>query len=525
MSDKAVAELLRSDCPLVLIEAAAGCGKTFQGAAYAKDIASSIGDGRLLILTHTHGACGVFAERTKGASTRVEIRTIDALITQIATAYHKPLGLPRDLASWAWQDNGKGFEIMAAKSAAFLNTQPMVARALARRYPVVICDEHQDSNADQHAVVMALRRGGSMMRIFGDPLQRIFGAKSPKEARLGQERWDTIKAAADCEVLDYPHRWTDGCPALGEWVLSARRCLEKGEPIDLTGELPASVRILTGDNLSKSRTGYQLSTDHRLPIDDLIKKTDQIMILASQKDLITSLSAFWGRRIPIWEGHTREALAALVTVLRQKSGDAEALAAGMITFVSDVATGFSNSSHGDRLLQEVREGCRRNTTGKPENIQAVARLIMDEPSHVGVAAALDLIRNLVEGKGAGFDAMKIDYRVEFRDAIRLGQFSSPDEAFSEIARKRSYARPSPPTRTLSSIHKAKGLECDNVLIMACEKSQFSATAYARCKMYVALSRAKKSITLVVPNTNPSPLFKTKPPTKSRTVDEDETSTT
>jgi len=63
MSDAAVADLLRSGHPLVLVEAAAGCGKTFQGAAYAKEAAGAIGQGRLLILTHTHAACSVFAER------------------------------------------------------------------------------------------------------------------------------------------------------------------------------------------------------------------------------------------------------------------------------------------------------------------------------------------------------------------------------------------------------------------------------------------------------------------------------
>ena len=346
-----------------------------------------------------------------------------------------------------------------------------------------------------------------MLRIFGDPLQSIYGVSTLKSARLSQERWNAIKATAVCEMLDFPHRWKDGCPRLGEWVISARKYLEKEEPIDLTGELPASVRVLTGDNLSASRTGYQLSKDHRRPIDDLIKNTDHLMILASQNDLVTSLSAFWGRRMPIWEGHTRDALAALVTILRHKAGDAEGLAAGMIAFVAGVATGFSNSSHGDRLLQEVRAGCRRNTTGKPANIQAVARRIMEEPSHVGVAGALNLIHKYIENKDAGFDAIKVDHRVEFRDAIRLSQFSDADKGFSEIARKRSYARPSPPTRVLSSIHKAKGLECDNVLVMACEKTLFSTMPYARHKIYVALSRAKKSLTLVVPDKNPSLLFK------------------
>ena len=386
MSDEAAAQLLRSDCPLVLIEAAAGCGKTFQGAAYAEDVASSLGDGRVLILTHTHGACGVFAERTKRVSGKVEIRTIDALIAQIATAYHKSLDLPHDMASWAWQNDGEGFKTMAAKSAAFLDAQPMVAKALARRYPVVICDEHQDSSADQHAVVMALYRGGSRLRIFGDPLQRIYDARSELEARRGRERWEAIRAAEVCEKLDSPHRWKDGCPELGQWILYARTCLENEEPIDLTSNRPASVRVLTGNNLCRAHAGYQLSNHHRRPIDSLVNKSDQLMILASHNDLISALGAFWGRRISIWEGHTREALAALVDVLRNESGDAEALAAGMTTFMGCIGVGFSASSHGDRLLKEVREGCVRSTVGKPANIQEIARRIVEVPSHVGVAA-------------------------------------------------------------------------------------------------------------------------------------------
>lgn len=112
MSDEAVAKLLRSNEPLVIIEASAGCGKTYQGAAYARDVIGALGFGRLLILTHTHAACAVFAERTQGAGSKVEIKTIDALIAQIATAYHKPLDLPRDLSSWAWHDNGRGFAII-----------------------------------------------------------------------------------------------------------------------------------------------------------------------------------------------------------------------------------------------------------------------------------------------------------------------------------------------------------------------------------------------------------------------------
>lgn len=507
MSDEVTAALLRSNSPLVLIEASAGCGKTYQGAAYAKDIAGTMGRGRLLILTHTHAACGVFADRTKDAGQRVEIKTIDALIGQIATAYHRSLELPASLSSWAWQNEGAGFAVMAAKVAAFLAVQPMVAKALALRYPCIICDEHQDSTADQHSVVMALHSGGALLRIFGDPMQRIYGQKTDKGARADRDRWEALKRSSACGTLDQPHRWKNGCPELGKWILDARAALESGLPIDLTATRPNSLRLFVADNISRSRDGYQLSPLHRKPIDAHVRARNQLMVVASHNPLVGALHAFWGRSIPIWEGHTRDALAALVNVTQAKSGDASALAGALLSFVGNTAVGFTASSHGDRLMQEVTEGCTRQTRGKPANIQAMARAIIEQPSHVGVAAALDIMRRLVETKDAGFDAIKIDHRTEFRDAIRLGQFADAQEGFSELARKRSYSRLSPPARVLSSIHKAKGLECDHAMIVGCDKAQFSGTLYSRCKMYVALSRAKKSLTLVIPTENPSPLFK------------------
>lgn len=507
MSDQAVAKLLRSREPLVIIEAAAGCGKTYQGAAYAQEVAGSLGDGRLLILTHTHAACSVFAERTKKTGARVEIKTIDALIAQIALAYHMPLDLPRDLTSWAWQDGGQGFEVMATRVAGFLRHQPMVARALARRYPVIVCDEHQDSSVDQHSVVMSLLSAGATVRIFGDPMQRIYGAKTDKAAREDRARWDALKAQGTSEKLTTPHRWQTGCPLLGAWVIEARESLERGTPIDLTGAQPPSVRVLVGNNTAQTRTGYQLSREQRTPIDNVLKTSPQLMVLASQNDLVSALRAFWFRTVPIWEGHTRDALGALVQTLRTGHGNPEALAQGVITFMGSVAAGFSPSSHGDRLLQEVRTGAARPTTGKPANIQAVARCLLNNPSHTGVSDSLVKIITLAKEAAAGFDTVKIDHRSELRDAVRIGQFAGPDEGFAEVSRMRSYLHPSLPKKVLSSIHKAKGLECDHAMLMACDKTQFTSTLYAKSKMYVALSRAKKSLTMVVSTSNPSPLLK------------------
>lgn len=506
VSDPSVAALLRSDERLVVIEAPAGCGKTFQGAAYAQEVSQTLGEGRLLILTHTHGACGVFAERTRGLSGRVDIRTLDSLIGQVATLYRRALDLPDNLSTWAYQNGGAGFEIMADKVASYLERHPIVRQALARRYPVIICDEHQDASEAQHRTIMALRLGGARLRIFGDPLQAIFAnGKSDKAMAAGLAQWEALKAEAAFDELTHPHRWQTGTPALGRWVLDARTELAAGRSIRLNGPAVQGLRILRADNLAPTPSAYQLSRAHRAPIDEAVRGS--VMVLASTNDRIGALSAFWGRRIPVWEGHTRSALADLVQTVQAHKGDAEQLAQGVLRFASSVVgSGFSASSHGDRLVKEVRDGCAKSARGKPGNIQRLARHILETPDHQGVALALAELSDLVDAKADGFEKIQLVHRSEMRDAIRLKAYACPDEGYAEIARRRSRAMPAPPARTLSTIHKAKGLECDNVVLIAADRDQFSGTRYARCKLYVALSRAKRSLTLVVSQATPSPLF-------------------
>jgi superfamily I DNA/RNA helicase len=60
---------------------------------------------------------------------------------------------------------------------------------------------------------------------------------------------------------------------------------------------------------------------------------------------------------------------------------------------------------------------------------------------------------------------------------------------------------------MSTIHKTKGLQCDSVIIMPCDARTFSDNQDARCLLYVALSRAKSRLQLVLSgNHHPSPLL-------------------
>jgi DNA helicase-2/ATP-dependent DNA helicase PcrA len=173
--------------------------------------------------------------------------------------------------------------------------------------------------------------------------------------------------------------------------------------------------------------------------------------------------------------------------------------------MAETCKGFSPSAFGDRFQKEVQDGCVARCRGKPAVIQELARLVVAEPDHRGVGK---MLRRLVELRkdNADFAAIEMDCQKEYWDAIRLGSFSDIDAGLVEITNRRTYTRPRPPARAISTIHKAKGLECDSVIVMPCDAKTFPDSLESRCLLYVALSRAKSRLLLVVSRSLPSPLL-------------------
>jgi hypothetical protein len=505
VSDDSVHAALRSEAPVVVVEAPAGCGKTTRGADYAREIALAGGPvSRLLILTHTHAACSVFADRTKGTGSRVEIRTIDSVIAQIASAYHAGLGLPADIPAWVRQRRD-GYAELALSVAALLQRYPMIVASLAQRHRVVICDEPQDSSGEQHSIVMALQSQGAKLRVFGDPMQKIFKERA-QVSTCPPCDWDALTRQAQVfEQLDFPHRWSSGCPHLGRWTLAARSALKSGAAIDLRDGLPPSVTVVFAENQAQRNLGYQLANPDRKQIDAFERAQTSLLILTRYNDTSRSFCSFFNRRIPLWEGHTRPALEMLMEALPAGQGDRAALAGAVVAFLGRVGKGFSAGAFGERFVREVSDGCTKNCRGKPATIQELARFLVTEPNHCGIAKMLHSLSDLTT-TDADFAGIKIDCGKEFWEAIRLGDFDTASNGFAEITHRRIYSRPKPPGKAISTIHKAKGLECDSVIVMPCDAQNFPDNPEARCLLYVALSRAKCRLMLVVSRTNPSPLL-------------------
>jgi hypothetical protein len=495
VSDASVRQALRSDARLVVVEAPAGCGKTHQGADYVGDVANTSRDKRVLILTHTHAACSVFAERTSGIGSHAEIRTIDSLISQIATAYHAGIGVSADPMIWV-RDQTDGYAKLAGKVARLLQQYPMIGRAAARRYPTVICDEHQDSSADQHAIAMSLYDNGARLLIFADPMQKIFKETNPYS-------WEGLVGSAErFEQLDYPHRWVRDS-ALGKWTLEAREALKEGGKVDLR-VAPPSVKVITATNVAQKNFDYRLGQGERRPIDAFEKKQSSLLVLTRYNGTARALRSFFDRRILLWEGYTRSALEIFVQQLNQATGPAE-IAAATVKFMDEVAVGFSPSEFGRRLEEEILGRCSKRTRGKPALIQELAKCLLDSPDHKGAARMLERLHEFAQSE-SHFANVKFDCHREFWDAIRLGQFEDPADGMADLAHRRSYARPQPPDRAISTIHKAKGLECESVVVVPCDAKSFPDKPDARCLLYVALSRAKSELMLVMSAQNPSPLF-------------------
>ncbi len=499
MSDNKIAALLRSDASIVLIEAPAGCGKTFQAASYAADISSLIKRGKILVLTHTHAACSVIAAATNQVRSHVEIQTLDSFINQIAKAYRIPLNLPEDVSMWAREN---GYEELADKVALFMRSNPMICRHLALHYPVIICDEHQDSNRAQDELVQLINSQGALLRIFGDPMQIIpAGATQDEVVSETESRWEALKSISEFGELNTPHRWEKTNPALGEWVLTARKNIKEGLAIDLSINLPEGLTVVYAENGAEGNAPYRLVPEDWKDINGVVFEKSQMLILAGQKRTIEGIRSGLGRKFPIWEGHTRSSLETFLSSITDS--DKESKVASFVKFLQGVMVGFNDSKYANILTREINNPTKKPRGNIPPHLKMMGQFINAEPNHKGFSKAAMYLKDLIKNDTQGFSELKIDYPRELDDFIKIGDFDEPISGYAEISQRRSRAHPKPQFKSLSTIHKSKGLEADSVVIIACDEAHFPKRKSKGNLLYVALSRATKKVSLVVSKKNPT----------------------
>lgn len=486
-----VDEKLHSDAPVVMIEAAGGCGKTTKAAKYAREAAVRLTSGKVLLLSHTHAACGEFQRKCATLDKKIDVETCDSFCLKAIGAYARPLGLPWPIESHLDRsDRGIPFAALSKKAAELFHRAPTVARAVATHFPVIVLDEHQDASVFQHDVVRLLREiGGSNLRIFGDPMQAIHPASDN-----GYVDWNAAWASADATgSLNEPHRWADAAE-LGDWIMACRSALRAGNPICLR-DAPACVSANSYNGLAGRERFRDVPVASREVHGFLDGAPGSAAVLTFLGNMAKSTAQAGRWRAPLNEGAQLDELDALIQMMEAQAGNAPGLAGAFLDFLAVIGVGLTaDMSKGlrGRLGASIN---RERAGGNQAAWLDCLEPIYLSPDHRGMAVAMRMVR----------DTLPTGYTIRFGDhGWALCAFDRTDDprafrsALGRIRRRRKW-----PPQMVSTIHKAKGLEFDHVLLCPVDRHQYPDGVLGARLLYVALSRAKRSIRLVLAGDTPS----------------------
>ncbi|WP_083902253.1 ATP-binding domain-containing protein [Pandoraea sp. B-6] len=100
-----------------------------------------------------------------------------------------------------------------------------------------------------------------------------------------------------------------------------------------------------------------------------------------------------------------------------------------------------------------------------------------------------------------FSDARIDLRMEFAQARHIQAHPDISTVLAGLAYQRSKGNDRAPSRSISTIHKSKGLECGSAILIPCDAGSLAHNQKNRCLLYVALSRSCEQLTLVIPEAN------------------------
>lgn len=484
-----VLDTLHSVAPLVAVEAAAGCGKTWTAARFARECAERMTAGRVLLLSHTHAACGEFQRRCGLPGLRVTVETCDSFALKVIQNYARPLCLPIPLAAHVGRaDSGVSFRQLSEKAVELFEACPTIARSIGATYPTIVLDEHQDSSAAQHRMVMLLNEiAGCRVRAFGDPMQAI----SPdKDDQLVD--WDSVFARADKrERLLDPKRW-ESAPNLGKWIVSARETLKSGKPLSLL-DAPPEVSISRQSNLC----GRHKFTDQKSAAKQLgsfiASSGKNAAALAFLGPMVKSLAQVSAWRLKVNEGATLEHLDGLIDAAQHPDRSGATLSTKLLAFFQSIGAGISDKLRAG-LEARLLESIEADHAGSIQKAWLdIFECVYMEPDHRGLAKAMTMLR---DRPPKGYTLRLHDHAWALRS---LADATDPRSRLSALSRLRRRRRPA--HLVASTIHKAKGLEFQNVLVCPVDHHQYPPGRVGARLLYVAISRSTRALTLVLSTDN------------------------
>jgi hypothetical protein len=460
---RATAMRIRAALPCS-IEMPAGAGKTHLVAGLAA--AGAENGERALILTHTNAGVDVLRRRLrrfgvdKGA---VRVETIASW--SFSLIRHYPLLSGTSVAEdpdWTQSRQYYGGATTAIQAQA-------IRQVIQASYGLVIIDEYQDCVIEQHSLILALDRCLPVC-VFGDPLQNIFDFGDNVPVRWAKEVVTTWPALT---VPVHPWRWEGHHEQLGRWLIEIRPHLYDGKPIDL-GTAPLAWRRNNTQMAAASACFAQPSGDGSVVA--IARWSHECAAVASKTN------GSYGVMEEL-EGSFMRTFAATVD-----GGNPRQIAPATLQFakgcISKIAAQLDTT-----VMNKLRTGkpvthLRRRGAERP---LALLSGLLADASPVRVRETLQAIGHVPDGRLYRREAWHDT--LQALALVAAGSDLTMAQAIGRIRNRTRITGRAKDQRIISRPLLVKGLEYDHAVVLNAER-------YTATELYVALTRGRKSLTVV-----------------------------
>lgn len=451
------------------IVAPAGYGKTYLIA----EAVVNYGGKRELILTHTHA--GVDSIRRKVLSLNpsrknFHIETIDGFILRYVLNYP---------STSKWQ--GKIDDIDWPKVRDYgvnLFKKRFIKRIIKNSYSGLYIDEYQDCCVEQHTIALEIS-SVLPIRILGDFLQGIFDFRPNK---IVDWKNDVEKNFTQVGILDKPWRWDNANNSdLGNWLGDVRNKILSGQPLQLNN-LPNCVKYVNSSQDAQIiNTCYSILSS--------IDKEDSVVIIgkanlvANTHRIASRLRGCYGVIEPIESKDLKK----FVDDFSDSCVYKQSIAA--LNFAICCFSGINKTllKCEYTALDKKKNPIRR----KPLPITYHLEQFLIQKNLNSLLSLLESFRKIINSylfrKELYWETLKI-----IREAIRTDD-SLKDVMIRVRENTRRLGRRLP-KRIIGRTVLIKGLEFDHAVIV-------NAHSFDKKNLYVALTRASKSVTIISNNSD------------------------
>lgn len=459
-----------ADAPCSL-EMPAGTGKTELLAACVASAAER-GD-RSLVLTHTNAGVDTIRKRLRRyavPSSMVRVETITSWAFILSRSYPSIAGI--DVPGVPdWDDSQKYVEgaTLVAKTAA-------VRRVHAVSFSCFFVDEYQDCTVDQHELIVEISNSVPRTIILGDRLQAIFGFDKNRPLM----DWDThVVSRFSPKTIPYvPQRWRGYNVALGQWLLDIRPALVDGGSFDFSAHSVAGVEWRQCDFKSSVQTVNKAAYG-------LLNVGGSVVLLDKLPGQVASHASRLGGSYAVMEDVAGRFMADHLADLPVENDIL--LPLWLARLAKSCFVGLAGLD--GTVLGRLEKG--RSISGlKRKGLLTVQNALDDlisDPTYQRVRISADAIRST--------PGLTLYRQEAWDDTLRaVARFvedeMSPQEALAAVRDRLRHAGRGERRLNAARTLLVKGLEYDHVIIANVQN--FTDPRH----LYVALSRARKSVTVI-----------------------------